>query len=213
MPTIGQNKPALLDQIQTQKPTIDVVRGVLNQYEDLTLNDLRGIISDEMYEILLEGDRNPAEKSLWVECQTLSWNNLPLNNLDDITSALNIISEGINKVTTYKTRFPNSPKISEASTLYTNLLNKREEIEEKKRILIEIEKEENEWNKLDTGNYNSLRTYLYKFPNSVHKNEIDDLMWTNTKNAPLIRNFERYLQDLPNGLHATEAINAINEFS
>ena len=61
MATIGQHKPLLLEQIKRENPGIDRIKQVLQAYEDLSLNDLRGTISDEMYTMLLDEVRSPEE--------------------------------------------------------------------------------------------------------------------------------------------------------
>ena len=72
MPIIGEHKPLLLQQIQREKPGVQQIKEVLQNYEDLTLNDLRSVISDETYIILLDETRDPQEKALWTECQNYS---------------------------------------------------------------------------------------------------------------------------------------------
>ncbi len=213
MPIIGSNKPILLRQIETSNVDINKLEEIFKMYEDLTLNDLRSVISDEMYTLLLDKTRDPQEKALWTECCEKPWENLPLSNSIEIDNAIAAINIVIQKVTRYIERYPNGPKYNEANILYSDLLNKKNEFENQKAFIIGGEREKLDWEALDKGNYTALRNYLRKYPNSIHKNEIDDLMWTNTINAPRLQNFERYLQDLPNGLHAEEAQNAIKEFS
>lgn len=213
MANIGNHKPQLLKQIELEKPSINKIEDILNMYEDLTLNELRSVIPDEMYTLLLDKIRDPQEKALWIECCENTWEGLPVSNSSEIEKAIAAVDKGINKVTIYIERYPNGPKYNEANILYSELYNKKQELENKKVITIGGEREKNDWETLDKGNYALLRNYLRKYPNSIHKDEIDDLMWTNTINAPRLQNFERYLQDLPDGCHAQEAQNAINEFS
>lgn len=213
MATIGQHKPLLLEQIQRENPGIDRIKQVLQTYEDLSLNDLRGTISDEMYTMLLDEVRSPEEKALWQKCTNNSWETLPTTTLDNVEYAINAINEALNNTSIYLSRYPNGPKCSDANSLRSTLLTKKEEMESRKRIIIDGEREQKDWNILDTGNYLALRNYLNRYPNSIHKDELDDYMWTNTKNAPILRNFERYLQDLPMGRHANEANKAIDDFS
>ncbi len=213
MPILGNNKPLLLRQIETSNVDINKIEELLKEYEDLTLNDLQSVISDEMYTLLLDKTRDPQEKSLWNECCDNTWQGMPLNNSSEIDQAIAAINIVIQKVIRYIERYPNGPKYNEANILYSKLLNQKEELDNQKTITIEGEKEKADWENLDKGNYAALRNYLRKYPNSVHKDEIDDLMWTNTINAPRLQNFERYLLDLPNGRHTQEAQNAINEFS
>lgn len=213
MAIIGNNKHLLLQQIHTINPGIDKIEELLNNYEDLTLKDLQSVISGEMYTLLMDKTRDPEEKALWHECCEQPWETLSLDNTENINKALSELSKIINKITTYIERYTNSPKYNEANNLYSNLIEKKNELENKKLILVNSEKEAKDWNALDKGNYAALRNYILRYTTSIHKNEIDDLMWTNTLNAPLLRNFMRYLEDLPYGLHAQEAQNAIKEYS
>ncbi len=213
MAIIGTNKSLLLNQIQSEKPGIDKIENILALYEDLSLNDLRGYISDEMFVILIDKTRDPNERALWEECVKKPWLSMLLDNTSDIENALSSLSATITKVSTYIERYPTGPKYNEANILYSELLNKKDELENKKQIIFDGEKEAKDWAELDKGNYAALRNYLHRYPNSIHKEEIDDLMWINTKNAPRLNNFHRYLDDLPNGRHAQEAQKAINDFA
>lgn len=70
---------------------------------------------------------------------------------------------------------------------------------------IDIGIERDEWNNLDKGNYNALRTYIRKYPNSVHRGEVDDLMWNIVNCLNTVSEYERYLADWSDGKHRNEA--------
>ncbi|MBO5631060.1 MAG: hypothetical protein J5965_18490, partial [Aeriscardovia sp.] len=73
--------------------------------------------------------------------------------------------------------------------------------------------EQRDWDMVERGNYNALQTYKSKYPSSVHMDEIDDLMWLNTKNVMNFHSLSRYLSDWPLGRHAEEAKQALSESS
>ena len=211
MEKIGNNKPKLLEQIKTVKPGIEQIDQLFDRYEDLTLNDLYGFISDEMYTILSDRRRDPYEKDAWEQFQNLSFEQ-PCFTLNEVIDALTQINVVIRNLNTYILRYPQSPKINEANALQSKFFSKKVELEDLKRSFEGIEIEKRDWELLDKKNYTALRNYLIKYPNSIHREEIDDLMWTLTKNAPRLCNFQRYLDDHPEGRHAQEAYDAINEF-
>ena len=82
---------------------------------------------------------------------------------------------------------------------------------EEEKMKIEEQQESNDWNALERGSYTALRDHKLKYPNSVHLDELDDLMWVNTRNAVTETALKRYLSDWPEGRHAEEAIQALRE--
>lgn len=82
---------------------------------------------------------------------------------------------------------------------------------EEEKLKMEKQRESNDWNALERGNYNALRNYKIKYPDSVHLDELDDLMWMNTRNAVSEPALRRYLSDWPVGNHAEEAIQALEK--
>lgn len=66
---------------------------------------------------------------------------------------------------------------------------------EEEKLKMEKQRESNDWNALERGNYNALRNYKIKYPDSVHLDELDDLMWMNTRNAVSEPALRRYLSD------------------
>lgn len=82
---------------------------------------------------------------------------------------------------------------------------------EEEKLKMEKQRESNDWNALERGNYNALRNYKIKYPDSVHLDELDDLMWMNTRNAVSEPALRRYLSDWPVGRHAEEATQALGE--
>ena len=82
---------------------------------------------------------------------------------------------------------------------------------EEEKLKIEKQQESNDWNILERENYNALRKYKLKYPNSVHLDELDELMWMNTRNAVSEIALRCYLSDWPVGLHVAEATQALVE--
>ena len=200
MAILGVNKSMLLQQVKNQ-PNIAVQKliDLLNQYEDLTAQDFRGVVSDVIYDQLLEADRNPDELALWNKIQSAA-KSTPQN-----------IQDAQRLVNTYKAQFPQGPKISEVNDWEIELQKLMKDALERERREREQQRELNDWNALERGNYNALRKYKLKYPNSVHADELDDLMWMNTVNAVSETALRRYLSDWPVGLHAAEASQALVE--
>ena len=200
MPRLNANKQLLLNQVKNQ-PNIQLQQlvGLLNQYEDLTPQDFKGYISDVLYDQLLEAGRDPHEVELWNKIQSA-----PTSTPAEIQDAQRLVS-------TYTMQFPQGPKISEVEKLSEQLQQKMVAAMEEARLQAERERELNDWNALEKGNYNALRKYKLKYPNSVHLDELDDLMWMNTRNAVSESTLRRYLSDWPVGRHAEEANQALGE--
>ena len=200
MPRLNANKQLLLNQVKNQ-PNIPLQQlvGLLNQYEDLTPQDFKGYISDVLYDQLLEAGRDPHEIELWNKIQSA-----PTSTPAEIQDAQRLVS-------TYTMQFPQGPKISEVEKLSEQLQQKMVAAMEEARLQAERERELNDWNALEKGNYNALRKYKLKYPNSVHLDELDDLMWMNTRNAVSESTLRRYLSDWPVGRHAEEANQALGE--
>lgn len=69
--------------------------------------------------------------------------------------------------------------------------------------------EENDWQAVDPFSKPSLMAHLRKYPQSVHRNDIDDSVWglTDTESVPDIN---AYLAAFPGGIHAAEAHNLLD---
>ena len=189
MARLNANKQLLLNQVKNQ-PNIPLQQlvNLIKQYEDLTPQDFQGYISDVLYNQLLEMGRDPNEADLWNKIQSA-----PTSTLAEVQDAQRLVS-------TYMTQYPQGPQINDMPAIM-------EQLERRMRELME----EQEWKALEKGNYNALRKYRLKYPNSVHLEEIDDLMWVNTRNVVSEPNLRRYLSDWPSGRHSDEANQALGE--
>lgn len=201
MPTLNGNKPTLLSQLRKQ-PNIELQKLVqlLQTYEDLSVNDLEGVVPQLVFEQLREAGRKPEEIALWNEIESS-----PRNNPAEIQDLQR-------KVTTYLQRYPDGPKAADAQNLTNQLQQELADAMQKQREAEAAAREQSDWATLERGNYTALRNYKMKYPSSVHMDELDDLMWENTKNAISIHSLNRYLTDWPLGRHAAEANKAIASF-
>ena len=189
MARLNANKQLLLNQVKNQSNiTLQQLVNLIKQYEDLTPQDFQGYISDILYNQLLEMGRDPNEADLWNRIQSA-----PTSTLAEVQDAQRLVS-------TYMTQYPQGPQINDMPAIM-------EQLERRMRELME----EQEWKALEKGNYNALRKYRLKYPNSVHLEEIDDLMWVNTRNVVSEPNLRRYLSDWPSGRHSDEANQALGE--
>ncbi len=202
MAIIGANKPTLLNQIKRQ-PTVDLQTLVklVNQYEDLDIEDFRGYVSDVLLEQLKEAGRDPKEVELWNQIVSA-----PRETPEDIQSVQRL-------VVTYINQYPKGPKLAEANDRLRSLQNEMAEAAERQRRKADEDREKRDWEALERGNYSALANYKNRYPNSVHMDELDDLMWTNTRNVMNQHSLNRYLNDWPLGRHAEEATRALNSFA
>lgn len=202
MAIIGANKPTLLNQIKRQ-PTVDLQTLVklVNQYEDLEIEDFRGYVSDVLLEQLKEAGRDPKEVQLWNQIMSA-----PRETPEDIQNVQRL-------VVTYINQYPKGPKLAEANDRLRSLQTEMAEAAERQRRKADEEREQRDWEALERGNYSALANYKNRYPNSVHMDELDDLMWTNTRNVMNQHSLNRYLNDWPLGRHAEEATRALNSFA
>lgn len=103
MASIGNQKEALLKQIEgiRNKVTIDRILPLLERYDDLTVEDFRGRIPDELFDQL----RNPQESKAWGQISAAN---------PDGEQALR---EVIGNITEFIKKYPDSDKIGEAEAL------------------------------------------------------------------------------------------------
>ena len=67
------------------------------------------------------------------------------------------------------------------------------------------QEEDGEWQLLNKGNYNSLLAYRTKYPQSVHLNELDELMWQQSSRSVSEHTLKRYINDWPSGRYVSVA--------
>ena len=213
MSTLGAQKQTLLNQVKNQTTIpLKTLVDLINKYEDLEPQDFQGYIDDTLLEQLIDASRNPEELDLW---------NQILNNPRDTPENIQIVQGLVSK---YIQQYPKAPQIKDAQALMNRLpqelsdaiLRKQQEEINKKKAEEEERarvREQRDWDMVERGNYNALQSYKSKYPNSVHLDELDDLMWLNTKNVMNFHSLSRYLSDWPLGRHAEEANQALSESS
>lgn len=202
MQKLGKNKPMLLSQLraQTTLETATLLK-LLGQYEDLTIDDLTGIVPRTTLDSLIDTMRDPAEASAWKEIEAL-----PRTTPDEVRTL-------IMRLNSYMTRFPSSPKASEASALQTSLPDQLRIAEEEERKRREREREQSSWDRLDKQSYMALLSYRSQYPSTVHMDEIDDACWSVTMLTPTPTSISRYIADWPAGIHREEASRIIGQRS
>lgn len=91
--------------------------------------------------------------------------------------------------------------------------NKISEIEAFRRAEAE-ERERKEWDSLDQFDISSLMSYLNKYPNTIHRSEIDDAVWGLVSTSPSpAKSINDYLAYFPTGNHSNEARRALQEYA
>ena len=206
MEELKDNKQTLLEGVKNMEQQ-DVVSGamtmdafvqklieLLHHYSDLKKEDYKGWISEEAYRKLENALRDPEEFSLWEQIEAA-----PENIPGEIQAKMQLLI-------TYIDRYPKGPKIAEARSMYKRL-------DEKLRVILE----EKDWS--DLFNYSpqpsceKLREYLQKYPDSVHKPELDDLMWERTDKKSQ-QQLQHYYDDWRNagGKHVEYAKRQLDAF-
>lgn len=189
MPVLGEKKPMLLNQVSKQ-PTIDIktLVDLVKHWDDLYPDDFRGHISDTLLSDLFEQLRDPEEKKMWEEITAFPEDSLP------------VAQDKLRLISSYLRQYPKTPMVSEAQKLMAKVQLKINELIE-----------QYDWERVEKGNYTALQEYRRKYPNSAHKDELDDLMWKNTCTFVQQHTLSRYLADWPDGCHAAEANAALQE--
>lgn len=202
MPVLGAQKQTLLNQVKNQaKVPLQTLVDLVNRYEDLEPNDFQGYIEDALLEQFNDACRDPEELDLWNQIM-----NSPRNTPENV-------QEAQRKVATYIQLYPKAPKIKEAQELMSELPQELSDAIRRRDKDTAVAREQHDWEMVERGNYNSLQTYKSKYPSSVHMDELDDLMWLNTKNVMNLHSLNRYLSDWPVGRHTEEANRALSESS
>lgn len=197
MPTLNDLQKKQLIQREPTK-SADYMLECIQKYENLSLKDFPNMESDKKDYIdkKLKSVPNPNEQKEW----------------SNIVSMLGTPSqELLNALNTYirnwETSRPADNHVDDAWNEVSRV--------ESALVQEQTQKEEADWNQVDTLSQTSLISYLKKYPKTVHKNEIDDSVWglVDKENIPDIQN---YLTIFPSGLHAREGkeiLNAIVEWN
>lgn len=187
-------------QVIQREPTksADYMLECIQKYNNLSLDDFPNMDSNKREYIRkkLNSIPNPNEQKEWsniaVKLETPS---------QELLDALN------SYILNWETSRPEGNHVDEAWN----------EVSRIKSLLLEeqSQKEDDDWDNVDTLSQPSLIDHLYKYPNTVHKNEIDDSVW-GLVDKENIQEIQNYTTIFPSGLHANEArdiLNAIVEWN
>lgn len=187
-------------QVIQREPTksADYMLECIQKYNNLSLDDFPNMDSNKREYIRkkLNSIPNPNEQKEWsniaVKLETPS---------QELLDALN------SYILNWETSRPEGNHVDEAWN----------EVSRIKSLLLEeqSQKEDDDWNNVDTLSQPSLIDHLYKYPNTVHKNEIDDSVW-GLVDKENIQEIQNYTTIFPSGLHANETrdiLNAIVEWN
>ena len=202
MAILNGQKQMLINQVKNSSQIeVSTLVELIKKYDDLNIEDFKGVISDLLYSELIEAGRDANEVALWQQ----------------ITNASQETPEEVQKLqrmlVQYQSQYPNAPMCVEAGRMVTILQQKMQKLVAEQTKRAAIQREENDWLNLEKGNYNSLHLYKQKYPESAHRDELDDLMWSNTTIVLSLHNLNRYLADWPEGKHASEARQALGEIA
>lgn len=197
MPILGPNKPTLLNQVKNT-PNIPILqlKRLLATYDDLTLADLATVLVPEIFEELKESYRDPLEKQAFQEISS-EMEVLPF----DIPS----LEALLNQVVGYKNKYSQSPEAEKINEYYVRLTDAIANAKEIERQEAERKREQAKWDALNRNSYSAMSAYKCQFPESVHLNELDELMWGLSLKPIILSNLYRYLDDWPNGNRVEEA--------
>lgn len=184
-------------QVIQREPTksADYMLECIQKYNNLSLDDFPNMDSNKREYIRkkLNSIPNPNEQKEWsniaVKLETPS---------QELLDALN------SYILNWETSRPEGNHVDEAWN----------EVSRIKSLLLEeqSQKEDDDWNNVDTLSQPSLIDHLYKYPNTVHKNEIDDSVW-GLVDKENIQEIQNYTTIFPSGLHANEARDILNALS
>ena len=197
MPTLNDLQKKQVIQREPTK-SADYMLECIQKYDNLSLDDFPKMETDKKEYIRkkLNSVPNPNEQKEWSNI--LAMGGVPSQTLLDALNAY---------IRNWETSRPADNHVDEAWNEVSRV--------ESALVQEQIQKEEADWNQVDTLSQTSLISYLKKYPKTVHKNEIDDSVWglVDKENIPDIQN---YLTIFPSGLHAREAkeiLNAIVEWN
>lgn len=205
MDTLSPVKKKLIIQ---QEPTkgAKYIFDAIQMFENLDLSDFpnmaeekKGIIKGMMEKIPNQKEVNDWKiiSTLYSEFQNnLSSNISPSIRLENAQSLLSKLGEYINN---WESSRPADNHVDDANRIYPSV------DDEVKKIQLDIEEED--WNNINFDNQDSLLRHLNKYPNSVHKDDIDDLYWDNTDKED-INEVDNYITRFPQGKnkHTAETI-------
>lgn len=168
------------------------------QIGDITLDDVPHISAERKQYIIdqLNSMPNPVEQQEWQAIEMM---------------LIQPSTELVQKLSSYIARWDAGRPAGNHVELAKQKLP---EIES--QIKLEAERaEQAEWDAVDPFSTTDLWGYLSKYPNTIHKSEIDDSLW-GLVNQESVQDIQNYIIMLPQGIHVREAqliLNAIVEWN
>ncbi|SPY34979.1 Uncharacterised protein [Porphyromonas cangingivalis] len=168
------------------------------QTGDITLDDVPHISAERRQYILDQQNSmpNPVEQQEWQTIEMML--NMPSVEL-------------MQKLSSYISRWEAGRPADNHVDLAKQKLPEIESL-----IKLEAERVEKEaWNAVDPFSMTDLIGYLSKYPNTIHKSEIDDSIWS-LVDQESVQEIQNYITLLPQGIHVREAqviLNAIVEWN
>lgn len=168
------------------------------QIGDITLDDVPHISAERKQYIIdqLNSMPNPVEQQEWQAIEMM---------------LIQPSTELVQKLSSYIARWDAGRPAGNHVELAKQKLP---EIES--QIKLEAERaEQEEWDAVDPFSTTDLWGYLSKYPNTIHKSEIDDSLW-GLVNQESVQDIQNYITMLPQGIHVREAqliLNAIVEWN
>lgn len=191
MPTLTDLQKNKLIQLEPATSVSKMVE-YIQKFDNLSLADFPNMSADRkaLIDQQLKQFPNPNEQK--------EWNDISIMLSTPSQDVINLLN---NYILHWEQSKPNGNHIQEA-------------FYELKRIqdLLAAEAmaaEEFDWNNVDTFDMNSLIGHLNKYPNSVHKSEIDDSVW-GLVDMENIQDVENYIAIFPSGNHIQDARNVLN---
>lgn len=162
------------------------------QSGEIVFQDVPHIIAErrQYIEDQLNSMPNPLEQKEWAEIQSLSSSPTP---------------ELLNKISIYVRQWegvrPAGNHVDEARSLYDRV---EAQVAAQAELL-----ERTDWEKVNPFSQSDLIGHLTKYPQTVHRAEIDESVW-NLINKESVQDIQNYTVLLPNGAHIQEARNLLN---
>ena len=191
MPTLNDLQKKQVIQREPTK-SADYMLECIQKYDNLSLDDFPNMESSKREYIRekLNSVPNPNEQKEWNTIVTMS--ETPSQELLDALNAY---------IRNWESSRPAGNHVDDAWNEVSRVENSL--------IIEQTQKEEADWNEVDTLSQTSLVGHLDKYPKTVHKNEIDDSVW-GLIDKENIQDIQNYLTIFQNGLHAKEAKDVLN---
>ena len=184
-------------QLITQEPHINI-NAMLNyilEYDNVSLDDFPNMAAErrQYIENAIKAMPNPQEKNEWEAIDALRHTPTP--------ELLRMIEAYIRR---WEGSRPNGNHVDEANLLYDDVDN---QLKEQQKM-----REQADWEQVDSMSKTKLLGHLQKYPDTVHKSEIDDSFWNLTRNDDIME-IQNYITLFPEGNHISEAQNILNSIA